>query len=166
MAASYKPDLEQWALPQLNHLLPLSEDELRPVINYVEPLSNPEASAHLQDLLGDTPEAVQFIAQFIDRRDYLRGSARKQMSDEMSPTGLDRSTASGNSSNANNTILPISQTGKGAAPPYPPPARPPPAGGGGTTAARNHTNPVIEAARIRAQDEVKGTDVLMGLSHH
>ena len=155
MATSHNPELRQWALPQLSHLLPLSEDELRSIIDYVDPLPDSETQEHLQGLLGDSPEANQFLAQFIERREYFRASARKQMSDEKSLAGSGVSVANGGSSVADptHTLRPTDQ--QNAPPAYVRPAGPPPANGGGARAALNHTNPVIEAARVRAKDEVR-----------
>ena len=155
MAASHNIELQQWALPKLSHLLPLSEDELKPIIDYVEPLPDAETEQHLQGLLGDSPEANQFLAQFIERREYSRASARKQMSNEKSLAGPSPSVTNGSSTSANAANASRPTDNQRAPPSYAPPAGPPPANGGGVRAARNHTNPVIEAARVRAQDEVR-----------
>ena len=40
-------------------------------------------------------------------------------------------------------------------PAYAPPSNPPPRGGASRAAARHHTNQVIEAAKVRARDEVR-----------
>ena len=155
MATSYDSGLQQWALPQLSHLLPLSEDELKSIIDYVEPLPDSETQEHLQGLLGDSPEANQFLAQFIERREYFRASARKQMSDEKSLAGPGASVANGGSSSADPVSASIPTVQQNAPPAYVPPLGPPPVNGGGVRTARNHTNPVIEAARVRAKDEVR-----------
>ena len=155
---SYNPELQQWALPQLTHLLPLPEDELKQVIAYVDSLSDTEPESHLQDMLGDSAEANQFTSQFIERRNYLRASSNKQMSDEKSalrqrdaaaPTSPTSPTAA-NSSNG-----PTQGTnGKGQPPAYAAPSGPPPVNARGIAAARHHTNQVVEAAKVRARDEV------------
>lgn len=160
MAETHSIALEQWALPELGHLLPLSEDELKQIITYVEPLSDPETEAHLQELLGDSPEVTQFTTQFIERREFLRASARKQMSDEKSSLGLSPAgTSSNGATNASKTHQPTPDI-KGnppayVPPAYVPPAGPPPANAAGRAAARHHTNQVIEAAKVRARDEVR-----------
>ncbi len=152
--------LEHWALPELSHLLPLGEDELKQIITYVEPKSDSETAEHLQDLLGDSPEAIQFTSQFIERREFSRASARKQMSDEKSVLAArDAAAASNGATNGSNQHQPSADT-KGAPPAYLPPAYLPPAGAppanaAGRAAARHHTNQVIEAAKVRAKDEVR-----------
>ncbi|GAP90348.1 putative c2hc5 finger protein [Rosellinia necatrix] len=49
---------------RLARLLPLPEDELKQVLDYAATLSKPEAADHFRNLLGDSPEAVDFIASF------------------------------------------------------------------------------------------------------
>lgn len=61
-------DLSTWALPQLSKLLPLDHDSLKQVIAYTESLRNREAADHLQNLLGDSPQALEFITSFNNRR--------------------------------------------------------------------------------------------------
>jgi hypothetical protein len=61
-------DLSTWALPQLSKLLPLDEESLTQVITYTESLPNREAAEHLQNLLGDSPQALEFITSFNNRR--------------------------------------------------------------------------------------------------
>jgi hypothetical protein len=60
--------LANWALPQLSKLLPLDEDSLKQIISYTESLPNREAADHLQNLLGDSPQALEFITSFNNRR--------------------------------------------------------------------------------------------------
>ena len=152
MAETHSNTLEQWALPQLGDLLPLSEGELKQIVSYVETQSDPETETHLHELLGDSPEATQFTAQFIERREFLRASARKQMSDEKSSSALN--TAGTISNGATGASRPTPDV-KGNPPAYAPPAGPPPANVAGRAAARHHTNQVIEAAKVRARDEVR-----------
>jgi len=61
-------DLTTWALPQLAKLLPLDEESLREVIAYTQSLPNREAADHLQNLLGSSPQALEFITSFNSRR--------------------------------------------------------------------------------------------------
>ena len=60
--------LEKWALPQLSRILPLDEDSLRQIIQYTEKLSAEAAALHLKELVGDSPQALEFIASFNSRR--------------------------------------------------------------------------------------------------
>ncbi|KAI1332304.1 zf-C2HC5-domain-containing protein [Xylariaceae sp. FL0255] len=52
----------------LSRLLPLPVDELQQVIDYAATLSKQEAADHFRNLLGDSPEAVDFIASFNSKR--------------------------------------------------------------------------------------------------
>ncbi|KAH7090624.1 putative zinc finger motif, C2HC5-type-domain-containing protein [Paraphoma chrysanthemicola] len=61
-------DISTWALPQLSKLLPLDEESLKQIISYTDSLSNNEAAEHLQNLLGDSPQALEFITSFNNRR--------------------------------------------------------------------------------------------------
>jgi hypothetical protein len=158
---AYNTELQQWALPQLAHLLPLPEDELKQVVVYVESLSDIETEAHLQDMLGDSAEANQFTTQFIERRNYLHASARKQMSDEKSLLKQQDAavpTSPGGASSSNGPAK--TQDVKGNPPAYAPPRGPPPVNAAGIASARHHTNQVIEAAKVRARDEVRYTPCL------
>ncbi|KAF2202122.1 zf-C2HC5-domain-containing protein [Delitschia confertaspora ATCC 74209] len=61
-------DLSNWALPQLSRLLPLDDDSLKQIITYTESLPPKDAAEHLQNLLGDSPQALEFITSFNNRR--------------------------------------------------------------------------------------------------
>ncbi|KAF2023898.1 zf-C2HC5-domain-containing protein [Setomelanomma holmii] len=61
-------DISAWALTQLSKLLPLDDESLKQIISYTESLSNKEAADHLQNLLGDSPQALEFITSFNNRR--------------------------------------------------------------------------------------------------
>ncbi|KAF1831125.1 C2HC5 finger protein [Decorospora gaudefroyi] len=61
-------DLSNWALPQLSKLLPLDDESLKQIISYAETLPNRETADHLQNLLGDSPQALEFITSFNNRR--------------------------------------------------------------------------------------------------
>ncbi|KAI9688242.1 MAG: hypothetical protein M1822_001748 [Bathelium mastoideum] len=60
--------LTTWALPQLSRLLPLDEDSLRQIIIYSDTLPKNTAADHLKNLLGDSPQALEFITSFNSRR--------------------------------------------------------------------------------------------------
>ncbi|KAJ2975556.1 hypothetical protein NUW58_g8315 [Xylaria curta] len=53
---------------QLSRLLPLPDDELAQVLDYAATLSKSDAVDHFRNLLGDSPEAVDFITSFNSRR--------------------------------------------------------------------------------------------------
>ncbi|KAF1852109.1 zf-C2HC5-domain-containing protein [Cucurbitaria berberidis CBS 394.84] len=71
-------DLSTWALPQLSKLLPLDDESLKQIIAYTESLPNREAADHLQNLLGDSPQALEFITSFNTRRKPKAGAASSQ----------------------------------------------------------------------------------------
>jgi hypothetical protein len=71
-------DLATWALPQLSKLMPLDDESLRQIIAYAESLPNREAADHLQNLLGDTSQALEFIASFNNRRKPNTGATPSQ----------------------------------------------------------------------------------------
>lgn len=78
-------DLSTWALPQLSKLLPLDDESLKQMISYTISLSNKEAADHLQSFLGDSPQALEFVTSFNNRRP--KGPAvtgRAQQSAELS----------------------------------------------------------------------------------
>ncbi|KAH6989146.1 putative zinc finger motif, C2HC5-type-domain-containing protein [Ilyonectria sp. MPI-CAGE-AT-0026] len=56
------------SVSQLSKLLPLPDDELKQVLDYAATLSKPEAAEHLNNLLGNSPQAVEFISSFNARR--------------------------------------------------------------------------------------------------
>lgn len=60
--------LADWAVPQLSKLLPLDDDSLKQIITYTETMSYREAADHLQNMLGDSPKALEFITSFNNRR--------------------------------------------------------------------------------------------------
>lgn len=64
MAAS----LEIWAVPRLQQLLPLDEDSLKQIITYTDTLPKDVAAEHLKNMLGDSPQAFEFISSFNMRR--------------------------------------------------------------------------------------------------
>ncbi|CAM1510911.1 Fc.00g084240.m01.CDS01 [Cosmosporella sp. VM-42] len=56
------------SLPQLSQLLPLDDNELRQVLDYASTLSKSDAAEHFENLLGDSPQAREFISSFNGRR--------------------------------------------------------------------------------------------------
>ncbi|KAI5861541.1 zf-C2HC5-domain-containing protein [Durotheca rogersii] len=56
------------SLSQLHTLLPLPDAELKQVWDYAATLSKSEAAEHFRNLLGDSPQAIDFIASFNSRR--------------------------------------------------------------------------------------------------
>jgi hypothetical protein len=57
-----------WALTQIRKLLPLDDDSLRQILDYSTSLSKDGAAEHLKNLLGDSPQALEFISSFNSKR--------------------------------------------------------------------------------------------------
>jgi hypothetical protein len=71
-------DLQTWALPRIQRLLPLDDESLKELIAHSASLSRDEAAENLKSLLGDSPQALEFISSFNLRRGQGRSSASTQ----------------------------------------------------------------------------------------
>ncbi|KAF2098392.1 zf-C2HC5-domain-containing protein [Rhizodiscina lignyota] len=60
--------LASWAVPQLSKILPLDDESLREIVTYADSLPKEAAAEHLKNLLGDSPQAFEFISNFNSRR--------------------------------------------------------------------------------------------------
>lgn len=60
------------SLSQLARLLPLSDSDLQQVLEYGSTLSKDEAAEHFTNLLGDSPQVIEFISSFNSRRADLK----------------------------------------------------------------------------------------------
>ena len=58
-----------WAHSRLSTLLPLDPDSISQILEYTSTLSKPAAAEHLKNLLGDTPQALEFISSYNSRRE-------------------------------------------------------------------------------------------------
>ncbi|KAJ9142822.1 Zf-C2HC5-domain-containing protein [Coniochaeta hoffmannii] len=56
------------SISQLSRLLPLPDSELQQVLEYGSTLSKDEAAEHFTNLLGDSPQVIEFISSFNSRR--------------------------------------------------------------------------------------------------
>ncbi len=56
------------SLSQLSRLLPLPEPDLQQILSYASTLSKEEAAAHFNNLLGESPQSIEFISSFNSRR--------------------------------------------------------------------------------------------------
>ncbi|MCJ1363757.1 hypothetical protein MMC16_002866 [Acarospora aff. strigata] len=61
--------LSSWALPHISRLLPLDDESLKQIIDYSTTLPKADAAEHLKNLLGDSPQALEFISSFNSRRE-------------------------------------------------------------------------------------------------
>lgn len=53
-----------WAISRISQILPLDEETLQQILDYASTLPKPAAAKHLQDILGDSPQALEFISSF------------------------------------------------------------------------------------------------------
>ncbi|KAJ8098975.1 hypothetical protein POJ06DRAFT_199857 [Lipomyces tetrasporus] len=116
--------LEQWALPQLSELMPLDEESLKQIIVYTDALPDAKADEHLRGLLGDSPQALEFITSFNKHRSAAAVAKSKRASDSKDSERVNDS---------KDKELPA----------YAPPSH-----------RRPHTNPVIEAGHIPTDAEL------------
>ncbi|ERS98571.1 hypothetical protein HMPREF1624_05356 [Sporothrix schenckii ATCC 58251] len=179
----------QW-LPQLRKLLPLDDAELTQIIDYMAKLpadKDEEAANHLQGLLGDSPEATAFVADFVEHRGEvaarLSPAPPQTHSSAGPPTysppagpppghaakGADGHGPSGPGPNgATSGGAPLAGADSDNAPPPPPSyhARAPvsiPVSGNLFGFANRHTNALIEASNVRARDEQEMQNTLQNV---
>lgn len=162
--------LREWELEQqLAAVLPLGESELNQILSYVGTLSGPEATEYLKDLLGNSSESLRFITAFEESRLPVnevgtrvtmdsKDNGLAPVRDSSLSKGQSESKPKVSSGDAEPTTTSHAQSKEHqtsgevtSSPRYAPPAGPPPRS---SKAVRHHTNQVIEAARVRAQDEV------------
>ncbi|CAK7209954.1 hypothetical protein SBRCBS47491_000621 [Sporothrix bragantina] len=185
--------MAQW-LPRLRKLLPLDDAELNQVIDYTAKLSSDdEAASHLQGLLGDSPEAVEFVADFVKHRGELaQPSSNQTNGTAAAPSPPAKDENSGQSPQyAPPPGPPPNRDGKGPAPLNPDakgvppsgpnpdnapppsyfaPAAPPAPSYNSATSnvygfATKHTNALIQAGNIRARDEQEMQQALQNLQY-
>ncbi|CAF9912503.1 MAG: hypothetical protein HETSPECPRED_000955 [Heterodermia speciosa] len=58
-----------WAITQISKILPLDEQSLQQLLDYTYTLDKNAAAEHLKGVLGDSPEALDFISAFNARRE-------------------------------------------------------------------------------------------------
>ncbi|QDS70573.1 hypothetical protein FKW77_010524 [Venturia effusa] len=109
--------LQKWALPQLSKLLPLDDQSLKQIISYTETLSKEVGAEHLKNMLGDSPQAFEFITTFNSRRQAPAGGSSYASASQRQPdlsTGVPNSKQKQRKKNDFNKL--------------PPPRRPEPCG--------------------------------------
>ncbi|GAB7353309.1 hypothetical protein MBLNU459_g3807t1 [Dothideomycetes sp. NU459] len=152
-------EFQQWASPELAKLLPLDEESRIEIITYAQTLPESQAAEHLRNLLGDSPQALEFISSFNAKRPDF-SAAREAHHNEKSHMHNDNPmshTSQGQSSM--DTKVPAyappahPPPSNSSVPAYAPPAHPPPSSSVSAALRRPHTNAVIEAAHVRAKDE-------------
>lgn len=74
------------SLAQLSNLLPLEESDLKQVLDYASTLSKVEAADHFKNLLGDSPQALEFISSFNARRQAPAAPPQAQSSSSAAAT--------------------------------------------------------------------------------
>lgn len=143
--------LEQWALPQLSTLLPLDQSELKQIISYTDTLSDPEAAVHLRELLGDSPEALQFISDFNSHRSDLNwGMAKTSISGKSGEYVAPPFPPQATSSTSDSPDAKAQMNGydeKSQPPAYVAPPGPPPNGTSNNASSKSSANGHSEKAR-------------------
>jgi hypothetical protein len=157
MSSLQRWELEQWAVSRLHQLLPLNETQLQQVLAYTLDLSLQKGAEHLHNLLGDSGEAVLFISEFGERRtDMLNQNSDGEGASSATqtlpahanpppPTYASDDKRQRNLSGYGSDIKPL----------------PVPSTKSVTARPSNyvHTNVVIDAAKVRAIDEVCYSDL-------
>ncbi|KAK0101259.1 hypothetical protein ONS95_006438 [Cadophora gregata] len=81
------------SLSQLSRLLPLPEPDLQQVLDYAATLSKQEAADHFNNLLGESPQSIEFISSFNSRRQNPIAKSQPASSSQSSDSsGVPRST--------------------------------------------------------------------------
>lgn len=160
----------------LRELLSLTDGELEQIISYASGLDDAEAAQHLGDLLGTSQKSLEFISLFLDarttlsvRQDVEVGRLSSSLSTDLARNNNDtkvpprtiNDALNGSQSATSNPDSKMIDWKSGSQPP------PYAAISGSHTARRinqhasthqtnttHHTNDLIEASKIRAQDEV------------
>ncbi|GAB7359895.1 hypothetical protein MBLNU230_g7423t1 [Neophaeotheca triangularis] len=94
--------LQQWALPRLQQLLPLDDDSLKQIITYADTLPKDQAAEHLGNLLGTDPKALEFIGSFNSRRQRAPDQTSNAQQSRNAPT---------NNANSNKSPVPAEASG-------------------------------------------------------
>jgi hypothetical protein len=81
------------SLAQLSKLLPLLEPDLQQVLDYAATLSKQGAADHFNNLLGESPQSIEFISSFNSRRQGPGSSSKAQATPASNETsGVPKST--------------------------------------------------------------------------
>ncbi|KAE8450418.1 hypothetical protein EG329_006493 [Mollisiaceae sp. DMI_Dod_QoI] len=64
------------SVAQLSKLLPLPEQDLQQVLDYAATLSKQDAADHFNNLLGESPQSIDFISSFNSRRQDPTSSSK------------------------------------------------------------------------------------------
>ncbi|TVY17553.1 Uncharacterized protein LARI1_G004325 [Lachnellula arida] len=77
------------SLTQLSKLLPLPEGELKQVLDYAMTLSKQAAADHFNNLLGESPQSIEFISSFnSSRKDPTSASASRTATPSNEASGV------------------------------------------------------------------------------
>lgn len=181
--------LEQWAIPRLSSLLPLEQADLTQIIAYTSTLSDEAAAEHFTQLLGDSQPAAIFISQFIEERASLQSNIQGDSKSsnfapppgpppavQTQPSTMQKDVNSSTfdpppgpppqDKKQSSSGVAASSSGNGIV--LPPPAYTQPKSvqnGRSSVLTHRHSNPVIEAAQIRARDEQEMQQALQSLQY-
>lgn len=65
-------NLLSWAVPRLQRLLPIDDESLKEIVTYTTTLSKEAGAEHLKNMLGDGPQAFEFISGLNSRRPDIK----------------------------------------------------------------------------------------------
>lgn len=88
-------DLQSWALPRLERLLPIDDESLKEVITYTSSLDKDSGAEHLKNLLGDSPPALEFISSFNSRRPDVAQTRRSKSPAQRTSIGINNDSDTG-----------------------------------------------------------------------
>lgn len=174
-------DFQQWVRPELRKLLPLDDQELGQVISYTNTLPDSEAAQHLENLLGDSPQSMSFIASFMSHRAKSgaqqaagghsgeKGGNPHQLASNnpfyIPPTPAVPSVGSASAlsaPSASSDSKPPIYDAASHLPAYAAvPSGPPVLSGPSRHSGGPHVNNVIRASNLRARDEVSTCDLVL-----
>jgi hypothetical protein len=81
------------SLAQLSQLLPLPEPDLQQVLDYAATLSKQDAADHFNNLLGESPQSIEFISSFNSRRQDPTSALKSQATPQSNEaSGIPKST--------------------------------------------------------------------------
>lgn len=80
------PKRFKMSLNQLSMLLGLPDSDLQQIVDYANTLSKAEAADHFKNLLGDSPQAIDFISSFNSRRQEPKPAAAPPVATSSQPS--------------------------------------------------------------------------------
>ncbi|KAK4205007.1 hypothetical protein QBC40DRAFT_65295 [Triangularia verruculosa] len=96
---------------QLFQLLPMPDDGLQQVLEYAASLSKQEAAEHFSNMLGDSPQVIEFISTFNARRSDPKAPAPPRAAPPSSSTSTVQNSAQNSAQNSEIDGVPKNRRG-------------------------------------------------------